>query len=426
MKQNNIQIPEGYINSSLGIIPNDWEVKKLGDGIKELVAGISVNSVDDRVDEKGFGILKTSAVSKGKFYKDENKRIIEKDLYRAKVKPKKNNLIISRMNTPDLVGECGFITKDYDNIYLPDRLWQTVFKSTSCFTPQYINYLLNTSEYRKLIKDMATGTSNSMKNITKMDWLSIKVALPPLPQQQKIANVLDTWDEAIEKQSTLIDKLTERKRGLMQQLLTGKKRLAGFNEEWKDVRLGEICEKIANGITYDTNLVNGYPVTRIETISKGTIDYAKIGFAQEMNNIESYKLQVGDILFSHINSIAHIGKVAIYKGEKPLYHGMNLLLLRTSMKANCYYLFYFLCSVVARNKIKSFAKQAVNQASVNTDELKKWLMRFPSLPEQTAIANILTVADKEIELAKSKLELLRNQKSGLMQQLLTGETRVKI
>ena len=252
-----------------------------------------------------------------------------------------------------------------------------------------------------------------------------KLALPPLEEQQKIAEVLSIWDKAIEKQTRLVEKLKLRKKGLMQQLLTGKKRLPGFSGEWKKVKFSSIIERMSNGYVYDTNNTGDIPITRIETISKGNIDYSKVGFIQYVGELEKYKLRKGDILFSHINSIAHIGKVAMFDGNKDLYHGMNLLLIRAKEIMNKNYLYYFLSSTIARRKVRSFAKQAVNQASVNTDELKKWILCIPEIEEQNVIAHILAETDQEIKFAQEKLELLRQQKYGLMQQLLTGKKLIK-
>ena len=212
----------------------------------------------------------------------------------------------------------------------------------------------------------------------------------------------------------------------MQNLLTGKMRLKGFSGEWKKVRISDCLSRITNGITYDTEKTTGIPVTRIETISDGVINFNKIGFADPIERIEDYRLQKGDILYSHINSLAHIGKVAIYNNDVPLYHGMNLLLLRCNSKVDSNFLFQWLVSDNGRKKAISLAKKAVNQASINVSELRNVSISIPSLNEQTAIAQVLLGADKEIELLKAKAEKLKEQKKGLMQQLLTGRKRLKI
>lgn len=279
--------------------------------------------------------------------------------------------------------------------------------------------------YLESLKYEKYNTGTAQPKLNRETCEKIPVLVPPLPEQRKIADILNTWDKAIEKQTQLIEKLELRKKGLMQQLLTGKKRLPGFSGEWKKVKFSSIIEKMSNGYVYDTNNTGDIPITRIETISKGNIDYSKVGFIQYVGELEKYKLRKGDILFSHINSIAHIGKVAMFDGNKDLYHGMNLLLIRAKEIINKNYLYYFLSSTIARRKVRSFAKQAVNQASVNTDELKKWILYIPEIEEQSAIAQILAETDQEIKFYQEKLKLLRQQKRGLMQQLLTGKKRIK-
>lgn len=160
----------------------------------------------------------------------------------------------------------------------------------------------------------------------------------------------------------------------MQQLLTGKKRFKEFEGlEWKTVLLGEILKHIGNGLTYDTQQTEGIKVTRIETISDGTINFEKVGYTAPSANVEKYRLKQGDILFSHINSLSHIGKVAYYDSNKPLYHGMNLLLLRANKRVEAKFLYYLLNSRLGKRLAGTYAKSAVNQASINTSEMKKFL-----------------------------------------------------
>ena len=121
---------KGYKKTDIGVIPEDWEVKPLGNLIDKLESGISVNSTEKEngefIDEES--VLKTSSVLNGYFFPSECKKIINRDIGRAKINPQKNTIIISRMNTPALVGECGYVEKDYKYLFLPDRLWITRFK----------------------------------------------------------------------------------------------------------------------------------------------------------------------------------------------------------------------------------------------------------------------------------------------------------
>jgi type I restriction enzyme S subunit len=209
------------------MLPVDWEVHFLGDEIAQLEAGVSVNSVDEEFSPYGHeqAILKTSAVSNSHFLPYENKKIAPKDIKRAKLNPRANSIIISRMNTLDLVGECGYVEKDYPNLFLPDRLWMTRFKRESKINVKWLSYLLNYKEYKMKIKESATGTSGSMKNISKGSLLSIAIPFPTPEEQTAIATVLTDMDAEIVALERRREKVRALKQGMMQELLTGKTRL---------------------------------------------------------------------------------------------------------------------------------------------------------------------------------------------------------
>lgn len=409
MKNN---IPQGYKATSLGIIPQEWEIKKLEE-VGKLFSGLTYSPSDVQAD--GILVLRSSNIQKGQLVFEDNV-FVNTPSYT----PVKENdiLICVRNGSRNLIGKTAMITKEVEGCAF--GAFMSIFRSP---INKYIFYLFGTELYRKYIYRNLGATINSVNG---NDLKRFRFPFPQIVEQQKIVNILSTWDKSIEKQSQLIEKLELRKKGLMQQLLSEKKRLPRFSGKWYKVAFSSIIEKISNGYVYKTTDIGYVPITRIETISKGIIDYTKVGYIRYAKDLEKYKLRKGDILFSHINSIAHIGKVAIYKGDKDLYHGMNLLLIRANETINKNFLYYFLSSTIARKKVRSFAKQAVNQASVNTDELKNWVLYIPPKEEQAAIAQVLTSADYEIELAKQKLELFRQQKHGLMQQLLTGKKRVNI
>lgn len=418
MKQNK-EIPKGYKDSPLGIIPEEWEVKRFGE-IFSFKNGINASKENYG---KGVKFVNTMDVLANDSLCADLLRgsvcVTEKQEREFAVYD--GDILFNRTSeTREEVG-CSSVYLDDNEAVFGGFIIRARCLDNTLFD-YYKKYCFKTNYIRNQITSFGNGAIRY--NLGQEDLSKVTIILPPLSEQQKIAEILSTWDKATEKQTALIEKLELRKRGLMQQLLTGKKRLKGFNEEWKTIKFGDVMEKMSNGLSYDTTLISGIPVTRIETISKGIIDYKKIGYAEEIENIENYRLRVGDILFSHINSLAHIGKVAIYRGEYPLFHGMNLLLMRASTLIYNDFLYYFLCSESSKKKMKSLAKQAVNQASINTEELKCWVIRLPSLCEQVDITNILMTSDREIELARTKLITLRSQKSGLMQQLLTGKKRI--
>ncbi len=203
----------------------EWKDGKLRDVVRSLEAGVSVNSSDD-LPEPGLPcVLKTSALSGGNFFPNEAKTIVPADRGRACTNPKRNTILISRMNTPALVGEIAYVGKDYDWLFLPDRLWMTRFMSDDCVNARWLAYLLSSRPYRRLLQDSATGTSGSMKNISKGVLLSLQISYPAIEEQTAIATILSDMDSELAALEARRDKARQLKQGMMQELLTGRIRL---------------------------------------------------------------------------------------------------------------------------------------------------------------------------------------------------------
>lgn len=223
----------GFTNSTavqkteIGILPADWSLRPLGSEIEALEAGVSVRSVDTPQDmnSEGPAVLKTSAVEDGHFLPGECKPIDSRDKSRAKLNPRADTILISRMNTIALVGECGYVDRDYSNLFIPDRLWMTRFRSKGSISARWLSYVLTTRDYGQKLKAIATGTSGSMKNIAKPSLLGLLFAFPEPEEQRAIAAVLSEMDAEIEALEHRRDKTKQIKQGMMQQLLTGRIRL---------------------------------------------------------------------------------------------------------------------------------------------------------------------------------------------------------
>jgi len=204
-----------------------WEDACLGQRIDGLEAGVSVNSIVDESlpSSDGKYILKTSAVTGGKFLPNECKRIAPRDLARARLNPRCDTLLISRMNTPDLVGECGYVDRDYSNLFVPDRVWMTRFRPDAGLNARWLAYVLSTPWERKRIGSVATGTSGSMKNLSKPAFLSLSLHFPSGVEQTAIATILSDMDAELTALEQRRDKTKLLKQGMMQELLTGRTRL---------------------------------------------------------------------------------------------------------------------------------------------------------------------------------------------------------
>ena len=196
-------------------------------------------------------------------------------------------------------------------------------------------------------------------------------------------------------------------------------RFKGFTDTWEHCKLGEVTESIKNGYSYkaDGSRDHTYKITRIESISTGVINTDKLGSSDEIN--ESYKLQDGDILFSHINSLQYIANTALYTSNLgEIYHGMNLLNIRAkSNLINSHFLLHLLKIESNRDWFRTVAKPAVNQASISATEVGAFEFLLPNLKEQQVIADYFDNLDNLITLHQRKYDKLIQFKAAMLQKM---------
>ncbi|MFY7938726.1 MAG: restriction endonuclease subunit S, partial [Flavobacterium sp.] len=194
--------------------PKGWEKVELNYFINKLNTGVSVNS-EETSNEKGeYLILKTSCVYSGIFNPNQVKTIRKDEIHRAKLNPKKDSIIISRMNTSELVGKSAYIFEDYPNIFLPDRLWQTE-KTNLEHSVLWLSYNIGHNSFMNEISKISSGTSGSMKNISKSTFLKLKSINPPLKLQNQFAERV----QVIEQQKAIAQKSLEKSEELFNSLL---------------------------------------------------------------------------------------------------------------------------------------------------------------------------------------------------------------
>ena len=211
----------------IGETPEHWGNAKIKNFIALVESGVSVNAGGNSAGENEYGVLKTSSVSKYVFDITENKTVFPEEIERLKCPVKANTLIVSRMNTPELVGACGYVEKNSYNIYLPDRLWQVHL--TSQIHVKFVWYYLRSSFVRAYYSSLSSGTSSSMQNISQDQFANVSIMLPPLSEQQSIAQYLDQKckeiDELISIKKEKIEHLKAYKKSVIYEYVTGKKHI---------------------------------------------------------------------------------------------------------------------------------------------------------------------------------------------------------
>ncbi len=393
MTEKNKHIPQGYKDSPLGIIPKEWNVKKI---------------LDFAPLQRGFD-LPTDKIIVGKYPVVYSNGILN---YHDEYKAKGPGVVTGRSGT---IGKVTYVKSDY----WPHNtsLWVTDFKGNNS---KYVYYVY---EYMGLSK-FASGSG--VPTLNRNDVHVSKVAIPPIEEQKHIVEVLELWDTAIERQSELIEKLNLRKRVLMQQLLVGKKRLPGFSGEWECIKLGDIVERITRkneennknvvtisaqrGFVAQTDFFN-------KSVASETLDNYFLVYKDEFCYNKSYSNGYPMGAIKRLNSFDKAVVTTLYICFK----------LKNNVSINIDYFEQYCESGIFNKELVKVANEggrAHGLLNVTSTDFFNMSMRIPSIDEQNSIATILVNSDKEIELAKKKLANLQSQKRGLMQQLLTGKRRI--
>ena len=384
---------------------DDWEQRKLGElGSVQMNKRIFKNQTSESGDVPFYKIgtfgKKADAYISNSLYQDYK----EKYPY-----PNKGDLLISAS------GSIGRIVE-----YKGQKAY---YQDSNIVWLEHNNHVLNSflKAFYQIVKWDGTEGS-TIKRLYNKNILNTKIKLPKVKEQKVLGTLISTVDLLISLQQQKLDLLKQLKKGLLQKMFADKDskrpvlRFKGFHDDWEQRKLGEISD-IKSGLSTNTqSKKNLYKITRIETISDGFIDVKKVGTVREKPD-KKFLMNCGDILFSNINSLKHIGKVAIFDGSFTLYHGMNLLRITVNTKTSSYFIYYELSTKKYRNWAKAHANPAVSQASINQSELSLENMSLTSLAEQEKIVNLLLLLDKLISLQQQKLAKYQSIKKSLLQQM---------
>lgn len=379
-------IPEGYKETSLGVIPKEWEIKRLGDICSYFKSGECITSKD--ISKKGEYPVYGGNGLRGY----TNKKYTHDGAY----------ILIGRQGAL-----CGNINYVIGKCYISEHAIAVQTQNNLLWLRYKLDFW-NLNRY----SESSAQPGLSVEKLTRY-----KLALPPLEEQRKIAEVLSVWDKAIEKQMQLVEKLELRKKGLMQQLLTGKKCLPGFSGEWK---------KVKAGLLFGSSSIRSNKLEPLLSVTqdKGVVprDMLETRVTMPNGDLSSFKLvNVGDFVIS-LRSFEGGLEYSKYRGiVSPAYTVLN----KKIDISDVFYKVYFKSNdFIQRLAVAVIGIRDGKQISYSDFCYIK--IPYPSLQEQNAIANIFVSCDYEILLAKQKLSSFQQQKKGLMQILLTGKKRVNI
>ena len=413
MMNDNQHIPSGYKPSPLGIIPEDWEVKRIGD-FGKVISGNTPPTEDTDNYGDVYKFVSPADISDNKYIEATEKHLSEKGFSISRQMPKGTVLFTCIGST---IGKCAIANES-----LTSNQQINAIICDSKHSGEFLYYELSHRSNR--IKQIAG--EQAVPIINKSTFENYKVICPPFEEQKSIAEILSLWDTAIAKQTALIEQLTLRKRGLMQQLLTGKKRLKGFEGKWKRMKLGDIAERITRKNEEDNQNVVTISAQRGFVVQT---DFFNKSVASE--TLDNYFLVYRDE-FCYNKSYSNGYPMGAIKRLKTFDKAVVTTLyicfaLKSETSTNIDFFEQYCESGVLNKELVKVANEggrAHGLLNVTPTDFFNMRMSIPSINEQNAIASVLVNADKEIEKQKQKLAALQEQKKGLMQVLLTGERRV--
>ena len=291
-----------------------------------------------------------------------------------------------------------------------------IFRPNIDLNSLFLSYILNSGKCRKDISIMGQG--HTVVHIYASSLEILKVILPPLDEQKRIADILSTFDDLIENLTKLIEKKEIYKKGVMQRVLTGDVRFNGFKDEWREVYIKDVGTIITGNTpsTKDKSFWGGKHVWVTPTdINKKDIDNSERKLT-DIGLSKARKLPKNTLL---VTCIASIGKNSILRCEGSCNQQINAIIPNKNFSAE------FLYYIFENNKEYLNAKAPASATKIiSKTEFEKLSFILPKIEEQNKIAELLTLIDKDIEILKQLLHLRKLQKKGVMQKLLTGEVRI--
>lgn len=384
-----------------------WEQRKLAELTKTITTGKSVNSDEGEVSDGDIGVLKTSCVSYDRFNPSESKPVVKSEQQLVKCAVEKDSVIVSRMNTPERVGACGYVSTDFPNLFLPDRLWKLKVQDT--VDTYFVYMMLVSSAYKEKITSMASGTSGSMYNIPKETFLNLQLVIPAkIDEQKQLGKILKKIDTLITLHQRKYEKLVNIKKSMLDKMFpkngasVPEIRFKGFTDPWEQHKLIDVCDYVDYRGKTPTKTDSGNFLVTAKNIKDGYIDYET---SQEYISEDDYeetmhrgKPEIGDVLITTeapCGNVAQVNKENIALAQRIIkYRGHRNLIANTYLK-------YYLLSPEFQNILNAKSSGGTVKG-IKGSILHQQIIKYPKYEEQVkigqdlnAINNLITLHQRE-------------------------------
>ncbi|WP_296277007.1 restriction endonuclease subunit S [Pseudomonas sp. UBA7530] len=412
----NAEVRPGYKQTEVGIIPQDWEVKRLRDISPSQTVGLVINPSSYFEEAGTIPMLVGSHVSENSISWQTANKITEKS---------NNQISASRLYANDLVmvrvGEPGVtavVPPELDGCNCASMM---IIRQGRAFDSTWLCYVMNSDIGRKQVENVQYGTAQKQFNIS--DAVNFVYPIPPFAEQKAIASTLSGVESVITSLDQLIAKKRDIQQAAMQQLLTGQRRLPGFSEEWEMKRLGDVGELISGGTPKTSNpeywggnikWCTPTDITRSKGkyLSETERNISEAGLADSGARL----LPAGSLL---ICTRATIGELKIARTPLCTNQGFKSLICHDDISQE--FMYYKLLTMKKDMIERAFGSTFLEISKANISAIT---FSVPPQAEQKAIATILSDMDTELAALEARRDKARHIKQGMMQELLTGRTRL--
>ncbi|MBM94667.1 MAG: restriction endonuclease subunit S [Oceanospirillaceae bacterium] len=399
-------------------VPEEWEVKELDELCKKIAVGLAI-SVTPYMRSEGVKLIRNQNIKRN-YFNDRSVVYIDPKFADANKSKKVKLGDIVAVRTGSNIGEACVVPEEFDGaltfttlIARPDpKLLDSFFLST------HINSDRGISEVNRLC------AGGGKPNLNSGELKRYRLLAPPLPEQQKIAQILSTWDKAITTTEQRIANSQQQKKALMQQLLTGKQRLLDqngerFSGEWRRLPFSDLVSLVKTKFDPKTNADDVRECIELEHITQ--VSSSLCGSTNTSDAVSTKTaFENGDVLFGKLRPYLR----KYWKADRQGVCSTEIWVFRTRAKVAADYIF----QVVQLDSFIEVANKSsgTHMPRADWNVVKDFLIPTPSLEEQQKIAAVLSAADQEITTLQQQLDHLKQEKKALMQQLLTGKRRVQI
>ena len=401
------EVPTGYKKSKLGVLPGDWTSMTVGECLEKVEKPVAVEP------DKLYTQIGIRSHGKGLFYKEPvtgeslgNKSVfwVEPDCFVLNIVFAWEQAI--GKTTENEIGMIGShrspMFRPIDNRVDVDYL---------------IAYLL-TKRGTDILEAASPGGAGRNRTLGQDRFMNSKIILPPINEQKKIAEILATQEKVIALKERLLEEKKTQKKYLMQQLLTGKKRLAGFTDRYFAQKMKTIIRETSFRSNDGINR-NVMSVSNVKGFVSQTEQFDKIVASNDTSNYKIVKYGT----FAYNPSRINVGSLALYKGNQEIIVSPMYSTFIALGNINMDYLLYWFKSFGFTSQLKKYLSGSVRN-SLSISDLLLFDIRLPYIEEQNAIVEVLSNADKEISIIQKSIDQEKQKKKALMQLLLTGIVRV--